>query len=938
MSKSDIRIRILIPFVIAIAIIIASFVIGINHLLHNEIKSNIERKTKVLFRNFTHQKNSDIILLSSTIYAIQHDKELQKYWLNKDRDKLLKKTLPLFNDLKKRNRITHFYFHEISAVNFLRVHNPEKNGDFIDRFTMKKSKENLDVASGIEIGPLGTFTLRVVIPWYIDGKLEGFIELGEEIEHLTEQLHTIFDVDIFILYKKQFISKQEYENGMRTLNRKLDWDKYNDWVIIYQTHDWVPEIINQYNDNNLEELFTENHQLSNLDNQFVLKSISLNDAGNRNVAEMLVLVNNTKQLSRIKNLTYLFIGIALLVGIILFILFYRSLYQVQNSLKETQKKVMDEVLKREEIQIAHVKKLKKDEKEKLVLHQLIKRLSNPISIKECAKIFADEAHKLFDYDAFSFDLIDESQEMLVGIYNQDTSLGENLPHEEPTKPHTLESVKNQDVLRGRARIINRDKSTKQSEFNIYGNDGRLSRSLMFVPIIYENKTIGIISVQSYTVDKYNFDDLTLLDSISDHAGGSIVRIQGEDKLMVSEKRFRDVAQSMSDWIWEVDIEGKYTYCSKQVEEILGYSPDELIGKTHFDFMVPKEIEKISEKFNKIFANKEVIKNLENWNYRKDKKQICMLTNGVPMLDMNGELVGYRGVDVDITERKKVEKEFALYIDDLEESRNTIEKNAGVLSQLNVKLVKSESELVDLNANKDKFFSIISHDLKSPFSGLLGLTKMLDEEFDEITDEEKKEMIKQLHSSSNNIYELLEGLLEWARMQSGTIKFEPKLIDISSSGNSVAKLLELNAGKKNIKFSSGLNNAIAYADENMVKTVIRNLVTNAIKFTNNGGIVKIYSEEENNYQKIIVEDSGIGMSEEDLSKLFRIEIHHTTKGTNKESGTGVGLILCKDLVEKQGGEIWAESEIGKGSKFIFTLPINESSENEEKFPQNLAANI
>ncbi|MCP5064176.1 MAG: PAS domain S-box protein, partial [Ignavibacteriae bacterium] len=878
MSKSDIRIKILLPFVIAIAVIIATFVTNLNRMMHDEINANTERTTKVIERSFAHEKLNDTKLLTSIIYAIQQDKELQEYWLSKDRTKLVKKTLPLFNDLNRRNRITHFYFHDVSAVNFLRIHNPEKNGDLIDRFTMKKAQETLDIASGIEIGPLGTFTLRVVIPWFIDGKLEGYVELGEEIEHITEQLHTIFDIDLFILYKKQFIVKQKYENGMKLLNRKLDWDKYKDWVLIYQTHDWVPEIISQYNDENLNELFIENHQLSHQKKQYVVKSISLNDAGNRNVAEMFVLVNNTRQLTRVQTLTFIFVGIALGIWVILFILFYITLYRVQKNLKESQKKVLNEVLKREEVQIAHVNELQEEEKKKIILRQLIKRLSNPISMKECAKIFADEAQKLFDFDAFSFDIVDESEGMLLGIYNEDTNINEEYPNEVVSKSHSLESVRYKEILKGRARIFNRNDNQGKSAFHSYGNETRLSLSLMFVPIIYKNKTIGIISVQSYTVDKYNFDNLILLESFANHAGGPIVRIQGEVRLMASEERFRDVAQSMSDWIWEVDIDGKYTYCAGQVEEILGYSPNELIGKTPFDFMVPTEIEKIAEKFNKIFTNKEDIKNLENWSYRKDKKQICMLTNGVPMLDMKGELIGYRGVDVDITKRKNAEKEFASYIKDLEESRDTIEKNAKILSQVNVKLVESEGELVALNANKDKFFSIISHDLKSPFSGILGLTEMLDEEFDDISDEEKKERIKQLLYSSNNIYELLDGLLEWARVQRDAINFEPEIIDISTIGNSVVELLKINTENKNIDFRYNLSsNETAFADPNMVTTVIRNLATNAIKFTNNGGRIKLYTEEENNYQKIILEDSGIGMSEENLRKLFRIEIHHTTIG-------------------------------------------------------------
>jgi signal transduction histidine kinase len=181
----------------------------------------------------------------------------------------------------------------------------------------------------------------------------------------------------------------------------------------------------------------------------------------------------------------------------------------------------------------------------------------------------------------------------------------------------------------------------------------------------------------------------------------------------------------------------------------------------------------------------------------------------------------------------------------------------------------------------------------------------------------------LYSVTRNVYNLLEGLLEWSRAQTGRIEYNPTFFMLSEEANNVVQLLTESAVVKEIVFSSTIENSIkVYADRDMVNTILRNLVANAIKFTNNGKIVKIVAEKRANDVVVSVVDHGIGMSQEEIQSLFRIDIHHTTLGTNGEEGTGVGLILCKELVQSNGGKIWVESEIGKGSKFSFNLPSSK----------------
>ena len=248
-----------------------------------------------------------------------------------------------------------------------------------------------------------------------------------------------------------------------------------------------------------------------------------------------------------------------------------------------------------------------------------------------------------------------------------------------------------------------------------------------------------------------------------------------------------------------------------------------------------------------------------------------------------------------------------------------------LVEESIKLQEAQTKLLDSNANKDKFFSIISHDLKSPFNGILGIAQMLQSDYENFTDEEKKDMIKILGDLTLKTLDLLDGLLQWAQTQTGRMEYQFETINLYESSLTVIEYLNGNALLKNITLKNFVNpNATAFADSKATLTILRNLVSNAIKFCELNGTVQISTKLLGNKIAISVKDNGIGISEEDKAKLFKIEVHHSSLGTNNEVGTGVGLILCKELVEQQSGKIWVESELGKGSEFIFTLPKQEET--------------
>ncbi|PIE35148.1 hybrid sensor histidine kinase/response regulator [candidate division KSB3 bacterium] len=236
------------------------------------------------------------------------------------------------------------------------------------------------------------------------------------------------------------------------------------------------------------------------------------------------------------------------------------------------------------------------------------------------------------------------------------------------------------------------------------------------------------------------------------------------------------------------------------------------------------------------------------------------------------------------------------------------------------LQQSQEKLRELNATKDKFFSIISHDLRGPFNGFLGLTDIMIEHLEEFEADKLRDMLTKQKKSAQALLALLENLLTWSRIQRGVMKIAPTLLSLDDIIRSNLFLFTLTADQKQITITNRVpQETLVYADHNVVNTVIRNLLSNALKFTSAGGTIDISAIPKAEYVTVAVSDTGIGMSPEILSTLFRIDVRHSQIGTAGERGTGLGMILCKELLEKNGGTFEVESEQGCGTTFRFKLP-------------------
>lgn len=258
---------------------------------------------------------------------------------------------------------------------------------------------------------------------------------------------------------------------------------------------------------------------------------------------------------------------------------------------------------------------------------------------------------------------------------------------------------------------------------------------------------------------------------------------------------------------------------------------------------------------------------------------------------------------------------------LEERQMHIQEQSEELMQQKEQLEMVNKELESLNITKDKFFSIIAHDLKNPFQSITGFSELLRNRYENVSEEKKRKYIEVIYNTSVHTFNLLENLLNWSRSQTNQIRYEPVKLSIGKLIEENISYIQEQAEKKEVKIRTYTNDSLkVMGDRNMLSTVLRNLLYNALKFTASGGLIEIRMEEAEGSIRVLVKDNGVGMDKAKLDSLFALDRHKSSVGTDGETGTGLGLIICKEFVEKHGGDIWVESEKGKGSCFYFTLPV------------------
>lgn len=359
-----------------------------------------------------------------------------------------------------------------------------------------------------------------------------------------------------------------------------------------------------------------------------------------------------------------------------------------------------------------------------------------------------------------------------------------------------------------------------------------------------------------------------------------------------------VASKTDNVVIIMDKDGHFEWVNAGFEKRYGMDLNDFILKKGDNIKKTSSLENIKEIMDEISREKKAII-YNSKSVDKDKNHIWSQTTMSPVLDENNEISKIILIDSDISKLKEAEDKINKNKEEIENQRDELKK---------------------LNATKDKFFSIIAHDLKNPFHSIMGFSDLLSKNFDEIEEIKKREFINLIKDSSNSAYALLENLLDWARTQTNKIKYKPDMINLIRIINENYQMANAGLQNKHINFIKPDGEEIlVFADYNMVNTIIRNLLSNAIKFTADGGTITISATPKDKMIELSISDTGIGMSKENLEKLFKLDEFHTTEGTSGESGTGLGLIISREFALRHGSELDVQSKKDKGTTFSFKLP-------------------
>jgi len=445
-------------------------------------------------------------------------------------------------------------------------------------------------------------------------------------------------------------------------------------------------------------------------------------------------------------------------------------------------------------------------------------------------------------------------------------------------------------------LINREKSFFEKNIRLFKNILRIGLVVILLLIVYsvlKYKQKKLLEKRNLELDQKVEDRSRELIEANDSLNRKNVEITKQEELTkLAYLRLKAILNNSLVGIVVTDGDGKIIDQNNRISEILGCEKGELLGKNIMSTFLSK-------------SNFDILMN----EYQQLQGSKALIRNEIP-LKREDESVLWTKIYISEMLYSNIENANIWVIDDVSE---IVENRA--------KLEKRTSELKESNETKDQFFSIISHDLKGPLASVLGLLEIITKNPDIFSEDEKSIFIGNCYDSAQDMNDLLDNLLRWGRIQIGGVSWNPETIDLKNIVDSVLQTLINIAKAKGVEFKNNIPaNLKAYGDENMIKTVVLNLVNNAIKFTRKGGFVEISAEVKDNRINVLVRDNGIGINKDDIQYLFNIDKKIQQEGTNKESGTGLGLIIVKDLVEKNKGTISVESQLNIGTSVRFDLPL------------------
>jgi PAS domain S-box-containing protein len=805
--------------------------------------------------------------------SLEKNEDLRKAWLSKDRAGLLTHTQAIFKDIKSRYNVTHFYFIGVDKVCFLRVHNPERYGDSIDRHTLKKAVQTGEIASGIELGTFGTFALRMVYPWHINGKLVGYVELGKEISHIPPKLKETLGADLLFAINKDHLDKEKWKEGLAMMGRTWDWDHFDDHVMIDTTLNEIhPDSFNPITASR-EGLHSFDILISDL--EYAGGLLPLIDAGDNQLGNIMILIDVTKKNAERKKLITMLLAIGSIIGVLLPGFYYILLNIIERQLLQAEREK------------------DRSHNAQTILHELlsisVRDISMTAILQQAIELLTSLSWPTLEPKGGIF-LVEDDPDILVLKAN----IG--LPKKCVRVPFGR-------CLCGRAaasgQVVHVNHIDECHE-NTY--EGIAAHGHYCIPILSPSKTVwGVIVLYIPHGHVYDEKEKEFLISAANVMSGIIELKKMDEAIKNAAYHWSKTFDSITDLIFIQDYESRIIRANIAFANVFKMKPQEIVGKFSYELVQHSDSPWPTYPFQKLKKDKKPHTEEVNDSFIG----IPLLITVSPVFDDKGEVVSAIHIAKDISKQKETLLE-------------------ALKSQEQIK--KQNIELQRLSQVKSEFISTVSHELRTPLTSIKeGISQILEGILGETT-EGQKEFLSISLDEVNRLARIINDLLDISRIESKKVDMHKELLDIVLLTKGAAASLESMAEKKGLKISTDFPKASIeiYADKDRIIQVFINLINNSIKFTQTGHI-NISVTEKQSVIECFVSDTGSGIPKENMANIFEKFKQIDRVDGPGEKGTGLGLAIVKGIVELHKGEIHADSELNKGTKITFTLPKYTSRE-------------
>ena len=953
------------PVALALLATMTAFILYQAHQVSVESRRTMRQTLDLADNQWNRLVFEESRLLKAQVDPIARNTALCEAWQARNFEGLLALSQPILARLKNPFNISHFSFISPDRICFLRVHEPEQRGDLIDRATLLTAERTGEEAWGMQLTPQGTFTLRLTQPCFLDGKLLGYLELGMDVEHLLPILADDLDIELVLAVRKECTTRANFEFGKKAFGFPGSWDDFPDLAVSSQSLPALPDRLARLLKAGHTAFSGDSTlRLQDGQKTFDCGLIHLADVAENNVADLIVLRDTTTWARAAHGALFLHLGLALTLfaGILalLWVITRRAETQLSSAFAAVRES--EESYRRQFADNAAIMLLIDPKDGRLIdanaaalrfygysrerLQTLNVADINTLSdadLKQAMASVTSEQGKRFE---FKHRLADGSvrdvevsvsriqfreRVFLHSIVNDITArkrAESNLQASEERLSATLRSIGDGVIVcdvDGNVVSLNAvsetltgwgtDEARGRPVTEIFRIINAATRQEAEVPVRRALSANIIIGLANHTalISRDGAEHL-IADScapIHDASGAVIGAVlvfrdvteehRRSEKLRESETRFNQLAVQSRTIAWEVDAQGRFAYVSQVAARVLGYSPDELVGKLHvYDLHPESGRESYKSAVIELLQRKEPFNHLVGPRMAKDGHVVWVSTNGLPVLNADGTLRGYHGSDTDISEYKKLEEELRLAMEKAEMANNA----------------------------KSEFLANMSHEIRTPMNGIIGMTGILLDT--ELSDEQRK-YAETVRASGEALLGLLNDILDFSKMEAGKLELETLAFDLRVLLDDLAALVALSAQSKGLEFICAVAPDVPSflsGDPGRLRQVLLNLTSNAVKFTLRGEIaVRANLVSETDREAVVrfsVRDTGIGISKDKRDSIFQEFTQEDASTARRYGGTGLGLAISKQLVLLMGGEIGVSSEKDLGSEFWFTARFSKQT--------------